>query len=111
MVKEGEENSYFEKLNVFKSLAKNGKEDTNITFNPEKMYPKNKSYYQYSGSLTTPPCSDNVTWIVFKNPINMSENEIKDIAKHLPKNNNRPIQPLNDRKILISKQQKLRFFK
>lgn len=103
MVKEGDENSYFEKLKVFKILAKNGKEDTDITFNPEKMYPKNKGYYTYQGSLTTPPCSDNVTWIMFKNPIQMTEDEIKDIARHLPKNNNRPIQPLNQRKILSTK--------
>ncbi|MEN4761884.1 MULTISPECIES: carbonic anhydrase family protein [unclassified Chryseobacterium] len=99
MVKEGKENSYFEKLKVFKTLAKEKKEDTDIIFNPEKMYPKNKSYFTYAGSLTTPPCSDNVTWIVFKNPIEMTEDEIEDIAKHLPKSNNRSIQPLNGRKV------------
>ncbi|WP_292010050.1 carbonic anhydrase family protein [Chryseobacterium sp.] len=97
MAKEGLENSYFEKLKVFKNLAKNGKEDTDIIFNPEKMFPHNKAYYTYSGSLTTPPCSDNVTWILFKTPIEMTEDEIKDIANHLPKSNNRPIQPLNGR--------------
>lgn len=97
MVKEGEENSYFERLKVFKEIDKNGKESTDIEFNPQKMYPKNKSYYTYFGSLTTPPCSDNVTWIVFKKPIEMNEDEIENIAKHLPKSNNRPIQPLNGR--------------
>ncbi len=97
MAKEGAENSHFEKLKVFKSLAKNGKEDIEINFNPEKMYPHNKAHYTYAGSLTTPPCSDNVTWVLFKNPIEMTEEEIKDIAKHLPKSNNRPIQPLNGR--------------
>jgi carbonic anhydrase len=103
MVKEGEENSYFEKLKIFKNLAKHSKEDTDIIFNPEKMYPKNKGYYSYSGSLTTPPCSDNVTWIIFKDPIEMTEEEIVEISKHLPKSNNRPLQPLNGRKILSTK--------
>lgn len=98
-VKDGNENSYFEHLKMFKTLAKEGSEGVDIPFNPEKMYPKDKSYYNYMGSLTTPPCTENVTWIVFKNPITMSDNEIKDIAKHLPKNNNRPIQPLDGRKI------------
>ncbi|MCS3532626.1 carbonic anhydrase [Chryseobacterium sp. JUb7] len=103
MVKEGQENSYFEKLKVFKNLAKNSKEESDIVFNPEKMYPKNKGYYTYFGSLTTPPCSDNVTWIVFKNPIDMTEEEIEEISKHLPKSNNRPLQPLNGRKVLSTK--------
>ncbi|MDV4042204.1 hypothetical protein CMT37_05100 [Elizabethkingia anophelis] len=97
MVKDGMENSYFEKLSVFKAIAKNSKENTDIIFNPEKMYPANKAYYLYSGSLTTPPCSENVTWILFKNPITMTEDEIESIAEYLPKNNNRPVQPLNAR--------------
>ncbi len=106
MVKEGRENSYFEKLKVFKNLAAKQKENTDIVFNPEKLYPKNKSYYRYTGSLTTPPCTDNVEWIVFKNPIEMTEDEIEEIAEHLPKNNNRPIQPINDRKVSIYNQLK-----
>ncbi|KUY29879.1 carbonic anhydrase [Elizabethkingia ursingii] len=97
MVKDGMENSYFEKLSVFKAIAKNSKENTDIIFNPQKMYPDNKAYYMYSGSLTTPPCSGNVIWILFKSPITMTEDEIASIAKYLPKNNNRPVQPLNAR--------------
>ncbi len=103
MVKEGSENSYFERLKVFKTLEKGAKEDTDIEFNPEKLFPKNKDFYTYQGSLTTPPCSDNVTWIVFKNPITLSENEVNDIAAHLPKSNTRPIQPLNGRTISANK--------
>ncbi|MDF7675700.1 carbonic anhydrase family protein [Neisseriaceae bacterium ESL0693] len=98
-VKEGADNSYFEKLSAFKDLAKAGSLDTDIAFNPEELYPTDKAYYTYSGSLTTPPCSEPVTWILFKQPITMSVAEIEDIAKHLPKHNNRPIQPLNDRVI------------
>ena len=100
MVKEGRENSYFERLSVFRAIAKNSKEDTDIIFNPEKMYPANKAYYTYTGSLTTPPCSDHVTWIVLKDPITMTEEEITSIAKYLPKSNNRPIQSLNGRVVL-----------
>ncbi|WP_161042399.1 carbonic anhydrase [Elizabethkingia anophelis] len=97
MVKDGMENSYFEKLSVFKAIAKNNKENTDIIFNPEKMYPVNKAYYMYTGSLTIPPCSENVIWILFKNPITMTVDEIESIAKYLPKNNNRPVQPLSAR--------------
>jgi len=103
MVKEGDENSYFERLKIFKTLDKNGKKDTDIEFNPEEMFPKNKNFYTYHGSLTTPPCSDNVTWIVFKEPIMMSEDEIDEIEDHLPKSNTRPIQPLNGRTVFVTK--------
>lgn len=96
-VQEGQQNSYFEKLSVFKKLAKNGSENTDILFNPEHLYPHNHSYYRYTGSLTTPPCSEPVTWILFRQPITLSIAEIAEIAQYLPKNNNRPVQPLNNR--------------
>lgn len=96
-VQEGQQNSYFEKLSVFKKLVKNGSENTDILFNPEHLYPHNHSYYRYTGSLTTPPCSEPVTWILFRQPITLSKAEIAEIAQYLPKNNNRPVQPMNNR--------------
>lgn len=96
-VEESKENSYFEKMAILKQLAKNGNQNTNISFNPEQLYPHNRSYYRYTGSLTTPPCSESVTWILFRQPITLSKAEIEDISHYLAKNNNRPIQPLNNR--------------
>ena len=57
-------------------------------------------YYHYDGSLTTPPCSEGVTWIVLKTPIQMSEAQIAAF-KAIIHDNNRPVQPLNGRKLLI----------
>ncbi|KAH8367274.1 hypothetical protein KR200_008104 [Drosophila serrata] len=60
------------------------------------------SYYSYTGSLTTPPCSEEVTWIDFTEPIDITEKQLSAFRlltasdDHL-KNNFRPIQPLNDR--------------
>jgi carbonic anhydrase len=82
---------------ILKQLAKNGNQNTNILFNPKQLYPHNRSYYRYTGSLTTPPCSESVTWILFRQPIILSKAEIEDISHYLAKNNNRPIQPLNNR--------------
>ncbi len=67
------------------------------------MFPLEKNYYTYSGSLTTPPCSENVNWIVFKEPIILSVEEVLKLKENMPANNYRDEQPLNDRVVLSNK--------
>lgn len=43
---------------------------------PTQFIPEDTSYYTYQGSLTTPPCSECVIWIVFKQPIEVSEEQV-----------------------------------
>jgi carbonic anhydrase len=62
--------------------------------------PKTNNAYHYKGSLTTPPCSENVDWLVLRDRISMSAEQLKAFSSRL-KNNNRPAQALNDRKITI----------
>ncbi|KAH8270426.1 hypothetical protein KR018_009958, partial [Drosophila ironensis] len=65
------------------------------------------SYYTYTGSLTTPPCSEEVIWMDFRSPIRITEKQINAFRlltandEHL-KNNFRPTQPLNDRPVFIN---------
>jgi len=65
-------------------------------------------YFTYDGSLTTPPCSEIVTWIDFKEPILISRGQIQmfrlllDDNGHVLKHNFRPIQELGDRIILFN---------
>ncbi|CAM5200508.1 Carbonic anhydrase OS=Ureibacillus acetophenoni OX=614649 GN=SAMN05877842_10217 PE=3 SV=1 [Ureibacillus acetophenoni] len=63
-----------------------------------EVVPKEKDVYLYSGSLTTPPCTEGVTWLLMEEPVEMSSQQIEVYAE-LYANTNRPIQPLNDRKI------------
>jgi carbonic anhydrase len=51
------------------------------------------------GSLTTPPCTENVTWYVLKTPIQLSADEIARFARLYPMNA-RPVQPLNGRDLV-----------
>lgn len=65
----------------------------------QSMFPKNKSYYHYLGSLTTPPLTENVEWYILKNPVQVSKNQINKFQEFY-KHNNRNVQSLNDRAIL-----------
>lgn len=58
--------------------------------------PADQRYYQFMGSLTTPPCSENVLWMVMKAPVTLSKAQYKLFAQLYP-NNARPVQPLNGR--------------
>ncbi|RXJ88196.1 carbonic anhydrase [Arcobacter sp. CECT 8985] len=63
------------------------------------ILPQNKEFYTFDGSLTTPPCSENVKWIVLKNPVNIIKTQLEEF-KNIMQKNNRPIQSKNNRYIL-----------
>jgi carbonic anhydrase len=70
-----------------------------VEVNAAGLLPANKSaYYTFTGSLTTPPCSEGVAWFVLKSPMSISEEEIIRFG-HLYPMNARPTQPLNGREI------------
>lgn len=60
--------------------------------------PEDKSYFHYMGSLTTPPCSENVNWNVMKNPVSVSDAQTNAFAAIFPLSV-RPVQPLNTREV------------
>lgn len=64
------------------------------------IMPADKHYYRYNGSLTTPPCTEGVTWLVLKQPVTASREQIERFARILHYPNNRPVQPLNARFVL-----------
>ncbi len=63
-----------------------------------KILPKNKSDDHYSGSLTTPPCSEVVSWFMLQKPLKASQEQIDKFSKILDKNF-RPVQKTNGRKV------------
>jgi len=67
---------------------------------PSELMPVNRSYYRFSGSLTTPPCSEGVRWILLKTPVTASKEQLEAIEKALHHHNNRPVQALNGRVVL-----------
>ncbi len=72
------------------------------TLNPSEILGSELGYYTFTGSLTTPPCSEGVRWIVLKSPTTVGGEQLAAFKKLFPMNA-RPIQPLNDREIKVSK--------
>ena len=92
-------NETFEFLDKYLPKKVNDTVKVNNDFNINKVLPQNRSYYTYTGSLTTPPCTESVQWFIFKTPIVVSIKMITDLKKIMPLNNFRNVQELNGRKI------------
>jgi carbonic anhydrase len=67
-----------------------------VSFNPGNMLPKELGFYNYEGSLTTPPCTEGVQFYILKKPMDISKDQV---GKFPFKLNARPVQSLNGRKI------------
>lgn len=59
-----------------------------------------RDYYLVNGSLTTPPCSEGVRWLVMKNPVEASTEQIEKFHSLFHMDTNRPLQPINARPVL-----------
>jgi carbonic anhydrase len=66
------------------------------------LLPRDHGYYTFTGSLTTPPCTEDVTWFVLKTPERISQAQADAFGKIYPRDA-RPIQPLDGREVLASK--------
>ncbi|MBI4985313.1 MAG: carbonic anhydrase family protein [Rhodocyclales bacterium] len=64
--------------------------------------PERRAYFTYMGSLTTPPCTEDVLWMVFKQPLQVSSQQIGIFSRLYP-NNARPVQPSNGRLVKESR--------
>ena len=82
--------------------AEEGSMSSPLAVDPRNLIPAGLDTYRYAGSLTTPPCSEIVTWQVMVEPITASDEQIAMFAELYP-NNHRPVQPLGRRYILTSR--------
>ncbi|XP_061746357.1 carbonic anhydrase-related protein isoform X3 [Nerophis ophidion] len=101
----------------FKAFPMEGKSKIIPCFNPNTLLPDPllRDYWVYKGSLTTPPCSENVTWILYRYPLTISQLQIEEFRRlrsHVKGaelaadgsdgmlgDNFRPTQPLSDRTV------------
>lgn len=99
MIQEGKENEAL--ASIWGDLPKSETEEDIDIKEPvdlQALLPSDQTSYHYNGSLTTPPCAEEVRWIVFDEPIEMSKEQIQAYQEIFPENQ-RPVQPLNEREI------------
>lgn len=66
------------------------------------LLPEGRATFRYQGSLTTPPCTEGVSWVLMQDPIQMSRDQIEAFTKTYS-DNYRPVQPIGDRKVTNDK--------
>ncbi|MBK4735054.1 carbonic anhydrase [Noviherbaspirillum pedocola] len=102
LFKQGSENRALKPVFAAMPTAEGEKAALGNGFDAAALLPVNHGYYAYTGSLTTPPCSEEVTWRVLKTPVEVSSAQLAAFKKLYPMNA-RPVQPLNDRSVEASR--------
>jgi len=78
------------------------RERLDVSINAKHLLPADQTYYSYMGSLTTPPCTEGVQWLVMKTPVEISRDQVSHFTALYPMNA-RPLQARNDRLIKVGK--------
>jgi carbonic anhydrase len=101
LMENGAPNAVFNKIVTTMPAAAGAPVRADAAINPNGLLPRRLNYYRYSGSLTTPPCSETVDWLLLTDPIQAAANDVAAFAK-LYENNARPVQTINRRFVLRS---------
>ncbi|XP_075684190.1 carbonic anhydrase 3-like [Rhinoderma darwinii] len=99
-------------LEALDCIKTKGKKAHFTDFDPSILFPTSRDYWTYQGSYTTPPCEECVTWLLLREPITVSSEQMEkfrsifstmecEVPMHMV-NNYRPTQPLNGREVRAS---------
>jgi carbonic anhydrase len=101
LLKPGKSNPAFAKIIAAMPAGEGTPVQAPAALKPLGLLPKARGYYHYTGSLTTPPCSETVKWMLLRQPIEVAARDIDAFAKLYPMNA-RPAQKINRRFVLRS---------
>lgn len=87
---------------LWKKMPKEAATSAQLTakIDMKALLPADKTYWRFSGSLTTPPCSEGVTWLVMKHSLTLSEAQLQQFKTVMHHDNNRPTQPMHGRTVV-----------
>lgn len=100
MFQEGGANAELEKAWTNMPAHKDETKTLPVPVDAAALLPKDQDYFRFNGSLTTPPCSEGVVWLVMKEFNAASKEQIGKFTATLHHPNNRPVQPINARVVI-----------
>jgi carbonic anhydrase len=96
LLKEGTENSAYAPFLDNLPASESEVEDAGVTIDAAELIPAIHTTYRYDGSLTTPPCTEGVQWLLMTTPVDLSAEQL-GMLDEIFEVNNRPVQPLGER--------------
>uniref|UniRef100_A0A5F4WJZ4 Carbonic anhydrase n=1 Tax=Callithrix jacchus TaxID=9483 RepID=A0A5F4WJZ4_CALJA len=83
-------------LDTLDKIKTKGKEAPFIKFDPSCLFPACRDYWTYQGSFTTPPCEECIVWLLLKEPLTVSSDQMAKLRSLLSSAENEPPVPLVD---------------
>jgi carbonic anhydrase len=100
LLKEGTENIAYQPFISNLPAEKTDAKDAGVKINAMDLLPSVGTTFRYKGSLTTPPCTEDVNWLVMTTPVEISAEQLTALDSLFEGGNNRPVQPINDRSLI-----------
>lgn len=100
MLEEGPAHAVLEKLLGSLPKEKDKSKPLAIRVTPAELMPAKPAYYRYSGSLTAPPCTEGVQWVIMKESLKISKTQLASLQQALESPNQRPLQDAQGRMVL-----------
>jgi carbonic anhydrase len=100
LLKEGAENVAYQPFISNLPAEKTDPKDAGVSINAIDLLPSSQMTFRYNGSLTTPPCTEGVNWLLMTTPVELSAQQLTALDSLFESGNNRPVQPMNDRTLI-----------
>jgi carbonic anhydrase len=100
MIEQGKENAAIASMWSKLPMTAGAKSTPAQPFSAAALLPKARNYYRFNGSLTTPPCTEGVRWVVMKQAISASAEQVATFSNAIHHANSRPTQAINARVVL-----------